>query len=137
MLPPDSVGPLRLTSFHIGERFPPPRGHLHELRATVVWVARLYHQTVFGEKVGGPLDALAREPHLPSDVSYRGGSVLDHAQHLPTRASQANGLRQFVSRLKQLAVQAEDLDDKLGEDTPLVASSVHMTAMYHYDNVLQ
>jgi hypothetical protein len=63
--------------------------------------------------------------------------VLDHAQYLPTRASQANGLRQFVSRLKQLAVQAADLDDKLGKGTPLVASSVHMTAMYHYENVLQ
>ena len=102
----------------------------------MVGVVRVFHQTVFSEKVGRPLDALAGEPHLPSDVGDRGGSVLDHAQYLPTRAGQANGPRQFVSHLEQLAVQAEDLDDEFGESLPFFTSSVHMTSLYHYDRML-
>jgi hypothetical protein len=76
--------------------------------------------TVSDKFIGDPLDRLARQPHLPSDVRH--GSRLwqtgHAAQHLPACRGKAERLGESVSGGQERSVQSECLEDELGHRRP-------------------
>lgn len=58
-----TVRPCRLPRRQVAKKGAPAVCETYQLRAPVNWIVDVFDETIFGEKVGRPLDALSRKPH--------------------------------------------------------------------------
>jgi hypothetical protein len=125
----DSGGPLDLTVRNGVKRRAAARREPRKFRSLVCRILCVRHETVGFEEISGPLNALAREPHLPADLGDRPPFLVEGTEHLPARAGLAKGTRQRIPDAEQAAIQSKDFKNQLGQE--LVRGSPHMTEYCH------
>src|SRR6266851_4692286 len=139
------VGPGRLDLIDLLHDAAAPRGEVDEFGPLMVRVVRKGNQPLLREEVHRPLHALAAQTHLPGNVRHREGlpGELDGAKHLPTGTGKPQGVRQAVPGGQQQPMQAEYLENQVGQGLPggrVCAGGglcvLHMTEYCHNDSIL-
>src|SRR5208283_1897117 len=105
----DAIGPRDLPPGNLVERLPPPLRKNGEFGAPMIGVLRKGDEPAGGQFVGNPLNRLPAQPHVAGNLCHRQRTFIHGAQHLPSRAGQAEILRKAIARCQQTSVEPEPL----------------------------
>src|SRR5712691_803634 len=139
------IGPGDLEPMDLLDHLATLRGEADEFGSPMVGVVSKRNQPLRRKDVDCPLHALAGQPHLPGHVCYREWLLgdLDGAKDLPAGTGKPQGVRQAVPGGQQQSMQAEHLQNQIGQGFPggrVCADDwlcvLHMTEGCHNDSLL-
>jgi hypothetical protein len=92
---------------------------LHQLGAAMKGIFAISDETILFQAVCYLLHTLAGKTHTTCNVGDRNWTMLDYAEHLPTRTAQTNRIGKLIARFQQQPIDAKDLDNQFGEGIAL------------------